>query len=428
MIMTEPVTADSAQERKPGTDPIAADSALMETIMDIGVEMLRTGAETWRTEDSLYRLADSYGFTKCYFWVVPSNIQGTVTCPDGNCVTQIRNIKNTGLDFSRLQDLNSLSRYACKEKPRMEQMREKLEEIIHAKEQPVWLNYLSGVIAGTGFGVFFQCDLLDAAVCACASLLITYLGRRLRKRESNPLILNFIISFLAELFIVGCVSMGFGHHIGYITIGVVMLMISALGATNGIRDMVHLDTLSGAINLTQSLTGASGIALGMALPLLLFKISDMNEIVSMSGDTWWLQLLSCTAGCVGFSFWFRVKPRNVIACAIGACLTWGAYLVFRELLESRFTAVIAATVVCALYAQVMARSLKAPSTIFQTISIFPLIPGSSLYYMMYGFLVRDMSLAGEKAIELIVTCLGIVLGMMIVEVIVRHIIEKKKTT
>ena len=409
-------------------DPITADSALLGTIMDIGVEMLRNGAETWRTEDSLYRLASSYGFTKCYFWVVPSNIQGTVTCPDGNCVTQIRNIKNTGIDFSRLEDLNSLSRYACKEKMGLTTLRTKLEEIIHAKEQPVWLNYLAGVIAGTGFGIFFQCDLLDAAVCACASLLITFLGRRLRKRESNPLILNFIISFLSELFIIGCVLVGFGHHIGYITIGVVMLMISALGATNGIRDMVHLDTLSGAINLTQSLTGAAGIALGMSLPLLLFKITDTNEIVTMSYDTWWLQLISCAVGCVGFAFWFRVKYRKVFACALGAFLTWGAFLVFSMLLESRFTSAIAATVVCALYAQVAARILKAPSTIFQTVAVFPLIPGSSLYYMMYGLLVRNSELAVSKGRELIVTCLGIVLGMMIVEVIVRHIIEKKIRT
>ena len=90
------------------TDQNTADNALLETIMDIGVEMLRNGAETWRTEDSLYRIAASCGFTKCNFWVIPSNIQGTVTCPDGNTVTQIRNIKNTDFDYSRLEDLNAM--------------------------------------------------------------------------------------------------------------------------------------------------------------------------------------------------------------------------------------------------------------------------------------------------------------------------------
>ena len=91
----------------------SADMKLLETILDIGVAFLQNGAETWRTEDSLYRIAAGYGFTKCNFWVVPSNIQGTVTGPDGNCMTQIRHIKGTGIDFARLEDLNALSRYVC---------------------------------------------------------------------------------------------------------------------------------------------------------------------------------------------------------------------------------------------------------------------------------------------------------------------------
>ena len=402
----------------------SADMKLLETILDIGVAFLQNGAETWRTEDSLYRIAAGYGFTKCNFWVVPSNIQGTVTGSDGNCMTQIRHIKGTGIDFSRLEDLNALSRYVCSEKPDPNILRSRLEEIIHAKEPPVWLNYASGVLAGAGFGIFFHCDILDAAVAACASLLITFLGRNLRKKERNPLILNFIISFAAELFIIASVSLGFGHHIGYITVGVVMLMISALGATNGIRDLAHLDTLSGAMNLTQALTGASGIALGIALPLLLFRISDENEIVSLTGSPW-LQLAACTAGCIGFAFWFHMKYTRVLPCAVGAFLTWGAYLLFGNLLESMFVSVIAATIVCALYAQVMARIMKAPATIFHTVSIFPLIPGSALYYLMYGLVIRDSSLAVFKGIELVVTCTGIVLGMMAVEVISRIIFMRR---
>ena len=163
----------------------------------------------------------------------------------------------------------------------------------------------------------------------------------------------------------------------------------------------------------------------MALPLLIFKISDTNEIVSGSGRPW-LQLASCFVGCIGFALWFHVKYSKVIACAVGAFLTWGAYIIFGMVMGSRFTSAIAATVICALYAQIVARIMKAPATVFQTVSVFPLIPGSSLYYMMYGLVVRDNELAVSKGIELIVICTGIVLGMLIVEVIVRRVIIKEK--
>ena len=70
--------------------------------------MIQSGAETHRVEDSLYRLLESYGFTECNVWVVPTNIQATVITPDGTCLTQIRHIRRSGIDFAALDDLNTL--------------------------------------------------------------------------------------------------------------------------------------------------------------------------------------------------------------------------------------------------------------------------------------------------------------------------------
>ena len=74
-----------------------------------------------------------------------------------------------------------------------------------------------------------------------------------------------------ETFIILAVTFGLGDHVNYITIGVVMLLISGIGFTNGIRDLLHRDTLSGIVNIWNSVLGATGIALGIALPILLLK-------------------------------------------------------------------------------------------------------------------------------------------------------------
>ena len=77
-------------------------------ILDIGAEMTRSGAETRRVEDSLYRLCASYGFTACNIWVVPTNIQATVTDREGESLTQIRHIRSPGVNLDRLDRLNDL--------------------------------------------------------------------------------------------------------------------------------------------------------------------------------------------------------------------------------------------------------------------------------------------------------------------------------
>ena len=85
-----------------------------------------------------------------------------------------------------------------------------------------------------------------------------------------------------------------------------------------------------------------------------------------------------------------------------------------------------AAVFVAFYAFVMSRINKAPSTIFLTASVFPLIPGPNLYYMMYGCVSKDIGLAFSEMIVLFATCLAIAFGFIIVDVASRSIMYMMK--
>ena len=65
---------------------------ILKVILDIGEQMINSGAEISRVEDSMYRLCRSYGFTRVNCWVISSNIQATVETPDGDIFTQIRHV------------------------------------------------------------------------------------------------------------------------------------------------------------------------------------------------------------------------------------------------------------------------------------------------------------------------------------------------
>ena len=388
-------------------------------ILDVGVAMIRSGGETHRVVDTLYRLAWAYGCQDVNFWVVPSNIQSTVTAPDGTRMTQIRNIRGSGINFDALSELNAFSRWACAKHPDYEALAERFAQIRATPPMRAWVYYLGVALGGWGFGFYFGCDLLDSVVSLAASLLIGLLIRKLSSHESNPLILNFFISLIAELFIITAVHFGVGHHVGCITIGVVMLLISGLGATNGLRDLMYLDTLSGVMNITASFTGAIGITLGIALPL--YMLRGWVGMEPAAAPLFWVQLLAGAAACTGFALWFRVRGLKVLFCALGVLLTTAVYLQAYRFLPDVFVATLFAAIVCGLYAQVMARINRTPATIFSTICILTLIPGSSLYYSMRGFVTRDSAQASAKAIELVLICFGIVLGYMIVEVFNRFI-------
>lgn len=392
---------------------------ILQGILDIGESMLKSGAENYRLEDSLYRMCKSYGFVRYDVFVIPSNIQITVETPDGEIFTQIRHIESTDINFDRLDYMNNLCRYVCQNKPDAAELRQKYLEILKRPKQHPLIPYVAGIMGGTGFAIFFGCNFMDAIVATIVSIMITVVGNWLSKRENNLMVYNTILAFLSELIIIGMVHLGVGSHPERIMIGIVTLLISGLSTTNGIRELLQRDFISGSINIMNSFLGAAGIAFGIATAMILFgDVSSKRFIISNSIA---IQLLSCTIGCIGFAFLIQIRGRQVLYSGVGAFLTWGIYSIVIAWKPSNFLATLVAAIFVAFYAYIMSRVNKAPSTIFLTASVFPLIPGSNLYYMMYGAVIRDMDMVFSETLVLLSTCLAIAFGFIIVDAAARYI-------
>ena len=397
---------------------------ILEGILDIGEAMLCSGAENFRLDDTLYRMCKSYGFKRYDVFAIPSNIQITVETPEGEILTQIRHIESTGINYDRLDYLNNLARYVCKNTPDAEEMHEKYLEVMNREEQRPIVTYLAGIMGGTGFAVFFGCGITDGIVAVLVSAMIVFVGNWLGKRESNLMIYNLILAFLAETIIIGMTILGIGTHPDRIMIGIVMLLISALSTTNGIREVLQRDFISGLINIMNSILGAAGIAFGIAIAMRLFG-GGHSDGYTLNPNVI-IQLISCTVACTGFALWFKIKGKQVFYSSIGAFCTWAIYLLTFEIWPSNFVATMAGGVLVAGYAFIMSRVNKAPATIFLTASAFPLIPGPNLYYMMYGWVSGDVALAKQEGWVLLETCLGIALGFLIVDVVSRCVLYATK--
>ena len=397
---------------------------ILEGILDIGEAMLCSGAENFRLDDTMYRMCKSYGFKRYDVFVIPSNIQITVETPEGEILTQIRHIESTGINYDRLDYMNNLARYVCAHTPDARELHRRYLEVMARKQQPLWVTYLAGVMGGTGFAVFFGCGLTDAVVAVLVSLMIVSVGDWLGKREDNLLIYNLILAFLSETVIIGMDFLGIGTHPDRIMIGIVMLLISALSTTNGIREILQRDFLSGLINIMNSVLGAAGIAFGIAIAMQLLGEGAYDGFTLNHSVP--IQLASCTVACVGFAMWFKIQGKQVLFSGIGAFFTWAIYCLVYAFWPSNFGATMAGAVFVAAFAFIMARVNKAPATIFLTASAFPLIPGPNLYYMMYGWVSGDRAMAGQETGVLLETCLGIALGFLIVDVVSRCVLYAVK--
>ena len=106
---------------------------IMQEILNIGEELLKSGAEIFRVEDSLYRMCRSYGFVRSDVYASQINIQMTVETPEGEIITQIRYIEMISPHYDKLDQLNNLSRYVCANTPKQAEIHERYEKIAKSK-------------------------------------------------------------------------------------------------------------------------------------------------------------------------------------------------------------------------------------------------------------------------------------------------------
>ena len=78
--------------------------------MMIGEELLISGAEVGRVEDTIRRICISYGAERVDVFSITSSIVTTIYGKFGIC-TQTRRVRGMANDLGKLDDLNQLSRY-----------------------------------------------------------------------------------------------------------------------------------------------------------------------------------------------------------------------------------------------------------------------------------------------------------------------------
>ena len=181
---------------------------IVQEILNIGEELLKSGAEIFRVEDSLYRMCRSYGFVRSDVYASQINIQMTVETPEGEIITQIRYIEMTSPHYDKLDQLNNLSRYVCANTPKQAEIHERYEKIAKSKVLAFPLMVLAQIVSGTSFAIFFGGGRNDAIVAVFASAAMALTGYWIGKQEKNPMIYNLVLAFVTEMVILLAEKMG----------------------------------------------------------------------------------------------------------------------------------------------------------------------------------------------------------------------------
>lgn len=132
-----------------------------------------------------------------------------------------------------------------------------------------------------------------------------------------------------------------------------------------------------------------------------------------------IQVIAGFVGTCGFAILFNIRGKRFVATAIGGLLSWLLFAVLNDFITNEPIIYFIIACLISTYAEVMARLLKTPTTIFITTSLIPLIPGGSLYYTMVFAFQGNLNTFWPKAISTMQLAAALAMGIIISTALVR---------
>lgn len=226
--------------------------------------MLKSGAETYRVEDTMNRIAAACGAYDAQSYATPTVVNFSIDWASTTKFSRIE--KRATADLDKIAEVNSISRQIADGKLDLEEAYELLLEVDNAPLQytPLVQTIAAAFVSG-GFAVMFGGtwpDFLPAFIAGGFGFLgFLVVDRLLEIRFLAEFFGAFILGVLSYLFI----SNGFGNALDKVIIGAVMPLVPGLLITNAVRDLIAGHLVAGVSKGVEAVLTAFAIGAGVAL-------------------------------------------------------------------------------------------------------------------------------------------------------------------
>ena len=233
------------------------------TAVDIGACLLVSGGGVSRVEDTINRICRAYGAKETDVFSITSSIVASVRDDSGEVYTRTKRIKEYHTDFTKLDQLNQLSRYICENQPDLQEVRKRLKKIEQGDGQSLEKRTLVSAVIAASFTVFFGGGWQESLAAFVIGGLVMLFREYMKKFLINRMFLDFLSAFLVASAAYGISKTGSAP-------GNIMLLVPGVAFVNGLRDMISGDTMSGILTVCESVILAVFLAGGSFAAIVLW--------------------------------------------------------------------------------------------------------------------------------------------------------------
>ena len=397
----------------------------LETVLYAGNLLLSSGAEIYRAEETMHRIADAMHIKDLDAYVTNRGIFASGNVPGKGIESRIMSVPDKELSIDKIEAVNELSREFCSNRMDLSYLKTSLQNIANMGEQNVAEKILSYFLGAGCFsyaiGTSFRDSLCAAIIGSLVGFYMIWSKYRIKSRVLITIIASVLTALLSNLF----VAIGLGSQLSFIIIGAMMDLVPGVAFVNSVREFSQNNFATGQTLLTSALLTCVSMASGVALvellvsgtimtPSVIYDIPEISYVVMM------IRSLAAGLGTIAFALMFRVRKRHFADCGVLGTITWLAYMICIKIWNNEAIAVFVSGFAAVLASRVLAVLRRCPATVFLMTSLIPLLPGISLYRTIYYLLMGNAQISMHFGKLCFLTAFTIAVSIAVVQQIPRN--------
>lgn len=242
---------------------------LFDTAVLAGEILMRNGAETYRVEDTMYRILNKSKLKTVQVLVMMTGFVATLDDPTMDSLTVVRRIESRGTNLDKIDRVNVISREFCQDQISLEEAFQKMKalwkEITRIKR-----NYLPMVAITGGFAIMYGGTLVEAGMAAVAGFVSAILLLGCKKLKMHMFLENVLCSIgLAVIVGLLVAYIPGNYNKDLLIISSIMPFVPGAAITNAVFDTLHGDYLSGLARAAEAFVIASAVAVGIGIGMVM---------------------------------------------------------------------------------------------------------------------------------------------------------------
>lgn len=234
-----------------------------------GKIMLQSGGETYRVEETITRMCQSFDVDDIDVFASPTAVMVSIIV-NGKIHSVVKRISSRSIDLNMVHNINSLSRTIYKKRPSIEFCEKELERLCTDDFYSTKTKLLAAGVATSTFAILFGGGIKDFICAFIIGILTKALSIFLNKSSLNEFFINSICGALISIYSIVLLDFGIIDELDKLVAGSIMLLVPGLALTNSIRDILEGQLVSGLAKAAEALFIGISTAVGTGTILHLY--------------------------------------------------------------------------------------------------------------------------------------------------------------